>query len=217
MRRGGTTITQIIENTTRRRHLIPLGLGLAVLIVAAALVENPAAPWEESVFRWFNDLPHNVEWMLWVLQQMGSALVLPFAALVLWRMTRRWQPPVVLALAGFFLGWLAAKGIKAVVGRGRPGAILEDVVLGFDVPITEVGFPSGHAVLAFTLAVAFAPYLSKRGRFVAYGLAAAVALTRIYVGAHMPLDIVGGVGFGLAIGTIVTALSGPQVFSVARR
>ncbi len=192
------------------RHGGSIGLGLGVLVVAGALVEEPPPAWEESFFRALNELPHDVEWILWVLQQMGSAMVMPFAALVLWRMTRRWQPPVAMLAAGFILGWLGAKGIKAIVGRGRPAAILDDVVLGFDVPVTEIGFPSGHAVLVFTLAVAFAPYLKRRGRMVAFAVAIAVGLTRIYVGAHMPLDIIGGAGYGLVIGTLVTALTAPR-------
>lgn len=189
---------------SRPRALAVVLAGVAVLAGAAAVVRTPPFGLEVSVFRFLNQLPHNVEWMLWVLQQIGSAVVLPIAAVVLWRVTKRWEPPVALVGAGLVMGWLGAKAIKAWVGRGRPGAILDDVVLGFDVPTSEVGFPSGHAVLAFTLAVAFAPYLSKRGRILALGLAAAVALTRVYVGAHLPLDVLGGAGYGIAIGVIAT-------------
>lgn len=189
---------------SRPRALAVVLAGVAVLAGAAAVVRTPPFGFEVSVFRFLNQLPHDVEWMLWVLQQIGSAVVLPIAAVVLWRVTKRWEPPVALVGAGLVMGWLGAKAIKAWVGRGRPGAILDDVVLGFDVPTSEVGFPSGHAVLAFTLAVAFAPYLSKRGRILALGLAAAVALTRVYVGAHLPLDVLGGAGYGIAIGVIAT-------------
>lgn len=185
--------------------------GLALLAVAGIFVQNPPSAWEESVFRALNELPHNVEPALWVLQQMGSALVMPFAAFVLWRMTRRWQPPVALLGTGFLLGWVGAKGIKAMVGRGRPGAIFDDVFLGFDVPTAEIGFPSGHAVLTFTLLAIFVPYLSKRGRIVALGVAIGVGLTRVYVGAHFPLDVIGGAGYGVAIGTLATLLSRPGV------
>ena len=183
------------------------GLGVAVLLVAAALVSDPPARWEETFFRALNDLPHNVEWFFWAVQQLGSALVLPFAALILWRITRRWQPPVTILATGFFLGWLAAKGIKEIVGRGRPEAVLDDLFVGYDIPVGDVGFPSGHAVLAFTLAVAFLPYLARRGRIVAFGLAILVALTRVYEGAHLPLDVIGGAGYGICIGTLVTVLS----------
>jgi undecaprenyl-diphosphatase len=187
-----------------RSSLLHIATGVAVLVVAALAVQDPPSAWEETTFRALNDLPHDVEPLLWVLQQMGSAIVLPVAALVMWRNTRRWEGAAALLAAGFFIGWLGAKGVKAIVGRGRPGAILDDVTLGFDVPIAEVGFPSGHAVLAFTLATFFAPYLGRLGRLLAYAGAGVVALTRIYVGAHLPLDVIGGAGYGVAIGTIAT-------------
>jgi len=191
-----------------RRHLIVIIGGLTLLVVTGLLVQNPPAAWEEASFWFLNELPHDVEPVLWVLQQMGSALVLPFAAVVLWWVTKRWQPPVALVSTGFLIGWLGAKGVKAVVGRGRPAAILDDVVLGFDVPTTEVGFPSGHAVLAFTLVAVFWPYLGRRGRLMAVAVASAVAMTRVYVGAHFPLDVIGGAGYGAAIGAIATLASG---------
>ena len=94
-------------------------LGAALLVVGTLLVREPAAGWEVDVFRLFNDLPHSVEPVLWGLQQMGSAVVLPIVAVVMWVWLKRWQPPVVLLAGGFFLGWWAAKGIKAIVDRGR--------------------------------------------------------------------------------------------------
>ena len=191
------------------RQAIVIVAGLVLLVVSGLLVQDPPAAWEESVFRSLNELPHDVEPVLWALQQMGSALVMPFAAIVLWRVTRRWQPPVALLVTGFLLGWVGAKGIKAMVGRGRPGAIFDDVFLGFDVPTAEIGFPSGHGVLAFTLLAIFVPYLSKRGRIVALAVAIGVGLTRVYVGAHFPLDVIGGAGYGVAIGTLATLLSRP--------
>jgi undecaprenyl-diphosphatase len=205
----------VMQSTTEgctfwRRRLACFGIGAAVLLLSAALVVDPPARWEETVFRALNDLPHNLEWFFWALQQLGSALVLPFAALALWRITRRWQPAVAVLATGFLLGWLAAKGIKAIVGRGRPEALLDDLFVGYDIPVGDVGFPSGHAVLAFTLAVVFVPYLSRRGRLIAFGLAIMVAFTRVYEGAHLPLDVIGGAGYGICIGTLVTALSAPR-------
>jgi len=189
------------------RSLLAIGIGLAALIIAGLAVQEPPADWEESIFRRLNELPHDVEPVLWVLQQMGSAIVLPIVAVVMWWRLRDWRPPTILVTAGFFLGWLAAKGIKAVVGRGRPGAILDDVVLGFDVPVAEIGFPSGHAVLAFTLATVLATYLSKAGRIVGFGIATLVGFTRIYVGAHLPLDVVGGAAYGVVIGELTNLMT----------
>jgi undecaprenyl-diphosphatase len=39
-------------------------------------------------------------------------------------------------------------------------------------------------------------------------LVAVVCLARVYVGAHLPLDVVGGIGLGLAVGGAVRLLTG---------
>jgi undecaprenyl-diphosphatase len=44
------------------------------------------------------------------------------------------------------------------------------------------------------------PYLRRRGRIVAATLAVLVCLARMYVGAHLPLDILAGAALGLAVG-----------------
>ncbi len=45
-------------------------------------------------------------------------------------------------------------------------------------------------------------------RWAFYSLAVAVALTRIYVGAHMPLDVIGGAGYGVVVGSVVNLAVG---------
>ena len=59
---------------------------------------------------------------------------------------------------------------------------------------------SGHTTVAFACAAVLAPYLTRRWRVVGYALATAVALGRIVVGAHFPLDVVGGASLGLLLG-----------------
>jgi membrane-associated phospholipid phosphatase len=61
------------------------------------------------------------------------------------------------------------------------------------------GFPSGHAAVSAALAVAIATGLPAPWGEVAIGLAAATSLGRVYVGAHLPLDVIGGAGLGVAL------------------
>ena len=67
---------------------------------------------------------------------------------------------------------------------------------------------SGHAAVAVAIATMIAPYLGRRARWVAVAVAMGVCLSRMYVGAHLPLDVVGGAALGWAAGSLVHLLLG---------
>ena len=58
---------------------------------------------------------------------------------------------------------------------------------------------TGHAAVAVALGVGALPRLSPAGRVLILSAIPLVGLTRIYVGAHLPLDVAGGVALGLAV------------------
>jgi undecaprenyl-diphosphatase len=63
------------------------------------------------------------------------------------------------------------------------------------------GYLSGHSAVAFALATV-APSTP------AFGAAAVVGFGRVYAGAHLPLDVVGGVGLGLLAGAAARRVAG---------
>ena len=86
--------------------------------------------------------------------------------------------------------------IKPVVARARP---FEATVATrvFDRRPLTYSFPSGHAARAIAGAVTVSQ-LWPAGRVVLWSLATLVAVSRIYVGVHYPLDVLGGALLGLA-------------------
>ena len=66
---------------------------------------------------------------------------------------------------------------------------------------TGLGYVSGHSAVAFALATVLAPELPARGASCRSRSRPAWAFGRVYAGAHLPLDVVGGVGLGLLAGT----------------
>lgn len=74
-----------------------------------------------------------------------------------------------------------------------------------------LGFVSGHAAVVALLVIVTTPYLGRRGRVVAGLLAGAVCLARVYVGAHLPLDVVGGAALGVAVGAGMRLVFGRPV------
>ena len=92
--------------------------------------------------------------------------------------------------------------VKHFVLRGRPSELLDEVVVRGAAP-HGLGFVSGHIAVVTALALVAWPWLPRWGRWAAGAAVAAVFLTRIYVGAHLPLDMVGGAALGVAVGALV--------------
>src|SRR4029077_21038180 len=68
---------------------------------------------------------------------------------------------------------------------------------------------SGHAVITAAMAGLIAPCLPRRWRPVPWILVALNGVARIYVGAHNPVDIVGGIALGVLIAGVLNAVLGP--------
>jgi glycosyltransferase 2 family protein len=58
------------------------------------------------------------------------------------------------------------------------------------------------------IATLVAPYLGRRARWIAVAVAAVVCVSRLYVGVHLPLDVVGGAALGWAAGSLVHLMLG---------
>jgi undecaprenyl-diphosphatase len=89
--------------------------------------------------------------------------------------------------------------IKQIVSRPRPFTkqYVISRVNASDL-ISKGSFPSGHATNAFMVA-AFLGACIKRKRFVFYGIAGLVALSRVYLGVHFPSDVLMGGFLGWSI------------------
>lgn len=183
-------------------------LMVVVFVVTTVLATDPPAGWEESLFRAIVDLPYAFQLLLFPLQQAGTLVAVPIAAAILWRLARDWRPPAGLMIGGVGLGWGLAKLIKELVARGRPSDVLDDVLLGFGAPSSGLGFPSGHAVVVFVIAVSLSPYLRRPWRWAVYGLAVTTCLGRVITTAHLPLDVLGGAAYGALIGSLVNLVVG---------
>jgi undecaprenyl-diphosphatase len=124
-------------------------------------------------------------------------LALGLAVALVWR---RALPFVLVALAVLAADGLAGL-LKAAVGEHRPTE--PDPLV--TIPHSH-SFPSGHSATAFAGATVLS-YLSPRAAPVFFVLAAAIAYSRLYVGVHFPLDVVGGAALGVATALLLLAVA----------
>jgi undecaprenyl-diphosphatase len=127
-------------------------------------------------------------------------LVAGIVLAVLWR--RPWFLVVLLA-ADLSAVWLSL-ALRQLIGRDRPPLVYREPEPLVNVPHSGA-FPSGHASSAFACATVIA-YASPRLAAPAFVLAAAIAWSRVYVGVHWPLDIVGGAALGVLVATALLKL-----------
>jgi undecaprenyl-diphosphatase len=179
-----------------------VAVGLAVLGASAALARAPLSRTEVRVFRVANGLPEALSLFIRAPMQYGTVGTVPLLATVA-LLRRRPRSAASIAMAGTG-AWLLVKAAKPLANRARPPALVGDVRIRGNEK-GDRGFPSGHAAVSAALTVVLAPYGSPRARAALTGLAALVPFARMYVGAHLPLDCVGGSALGVAIGSAVNA------------
>ena len=154
---------------------------------------------EERVFRSVNDAPGWLHAPVWGVMQAGSLGAVFVVAGMLRSRENDAAPRVLLAGTA---AWCGAKFLKPLVGRGRPEEYLDNVIVRGSHQ-SGLGFPSGHAAVATTLALVAAPSSGPRRVGAVVG-ALTTGVARLYVGAHLPLDVVGGLASGVIIATAAT-------------
>jgi undecaprenyl-diphosphatase len=180
----------------RAPSLIGLAVGGVVLGVTGALARRGVTGAEARVLRRVNSLSVDPFPLVWLPMQYGTLGAVPTLAVA--ALARR-RPRTALALGACGAAWVLARRVKPMVGRGRPATLLPDVRRRGSENEKGLGFPSGHAAVSAALTLAAWPYSARRWRLVSIGLAGFVPLARLYVGAHLPLDVVGGSALGVCV------------------
>ena len=134
--------------------------------------------------------------MIWAILTFFSDGLVSFIILLPWI---RKRPRIIWAvILATIIFSLFGQGLKRVVNIARPPQVLPDSAFNLIGPDWgQHSFPSGHAAMIFILAGVFSLTTSRvLLRAVLIGGACVIALSRIVVGVHWPLDVIAGMAIG---------------------
>lgn len=197
-RSGPSTPREAVEHSG---ELVRLGLAVVVFVLSLlAIQQNNLTVVEADVFRLVNDLPDWLMQLFWVVMQFGDMLAPIVIGLVVIFAVHRTHIGLSVMLAGAG-GWALAQVLKYAVERGRPEDFLDELMrVGSS---GGPGFISGHTAVSAAMAAVIAPNLPRRWRRVVWAVPVLVGMGRMYLGVHLPLDVVGGFAVGWFVGTLV--------------
>ena len=181
--------------------------GVLVLVASVAGARRGIPARERRAFRLINGWPDGLYRILWLPMQVGNLVVGAVVGVVVALVVGK-PLAAIAVLAAAVLKLVTERIIRHEMAehfplRQRPGTSVPGAVLRGDVPDHGPSFPSGHALLAAAVACVVAAVVPPVAAAAAFVVACIVAVGRVYVGAHNPLDATAGFGAGLVIGGAV--------------
>ena len=173
---------------------MPSTMLLIFSLVALSLVWSAGQRidvWAFLIFNLHKSRPVWLDRLMLAVTQLGSGVTAAVIGLVLFLAGDR------LAAYELILGtitlWMVVELVKALVRRPRPLFLLTQArVVGS--PSIGTSFPSGHTSQAFFMATLMARHFHVNPwiAMLLYALALLIGITRMYVGAHYPRDVLAG-------------------------
>jgi len=186
----------MIHFTPRVHALIALSGVIMFVMAAAEAHKHILTGWNSSLLEAIYGWPYSLTPLFLIVTTLGSSWIAITAVVIAWL-----QRLHVLAIKLFVNGlvtFIAVRSIKLFIAQSRPAGLL-DGINPRDPLASGYGFPSGHTTMVTVLGLTLLPYLPRRYYWTVPVAIGMVALSRIYLGVHSPLDVLGGMLLGLII------------------
>lgn len=196
----------------RTGSLIAFVVGLVIIIISALIAhQHQLTGWQATIFHDINNENLSSGFTTaakWITEGLGAGY--PIAACVLIALLFKkfklaWRFVFVTGGAGVVAEFI----LKPLVKEQRPLYLLHGIGVHARVLETDLGYPSGHVTEATAMAVMLWFLLPARWRWLSVVWILLVAWSRIYLGVHSPMDVIGGFGVGLAAASFLRILPNP--------
>lgn len=186
-------------------------VALLVIALTAWLASAPRAEQAQTgLVKWFNKPPQPIAAVFAVVNPLCRpiSLILLGILFIVWVVfaarwpAARWEL-VRAAIVTLVLAELTAQIGKHIASQPRPLAVIPGIDdHGYPIQPHGNAYPSAHAAAVVGLVAGMWPWLRWPQRVVGVSAAVLVSLNRLYIGAHWPIDIVGGAAIGLLAASI---------------
>lgn len=193
-------------NNYPRSYIITFIIGLIILIPASIIgAMHQLTGFQARIFYDFNNLSNSIKTPVVIITDLLGSYYGIAACVLIPLLFKRFR----LAWRFFFtVGGAGAvtEIIKAIIKEPRPYIMLHHH-LNLRVPETGYNsFPSAHVTVATAMALTVWMLLPKKWRWVSVVWIILVAFSRLYLGAHAPIDLVGALGVGMMAVSFVRLL-----------
>ena len=166
--------------------------------------------WDHDLFLWLNGLHSEaLDFIMWHVS--GKLQWIPlylFLLVVLFKKYGKsvWVIVLAAALAVALADQFSVKLFKEVFERWRPchNSDLKDLVHTVNNKCGgRFGFVSSHAANSFATATLLGLFINRKALTLLLFWASIVSYSRVYLGVHYPLDILGGAMWGVLISVVI--------------